>query len=80
MYHNYEEGNLVRLKSNGQVMKIVSVRKNPFDDTLSGYIVCEWKENASLQSRTFRVNEVEFISVGTAKPYDVDDNPSGFIW
>lgn len=80
MCHNYAVGNIVKLKSNGQVMRINSVLKNPFDEELSGYIVCEWVEDGERFKRTLPVDAVEFVSVGDAKPYDVDDNPQSSWW
>lgn len=74
-YHNYQKGNIVRLKATGEEMQIVSVLRNPFDGTLSGYIVCAWTEKGQKYSRSFHVNDVEFVNIGDAKPYDVDSNP-----
>lgn len=79
MYHNYEVGNIVRLKSNGQEMQITSVCRNPFDGELSGYIVCEWEEDGRQFKRTFHIDEVEFVNMGNVKPYDADSN-SYFSW
>ena len=73
MSHNYEVGNIVKLKSNGQNMRIISVRKNPIDEELSDYIVCEWDMNGEKKQRTFHVDEVEFVNVGKIKPYNIDD-------
>ena len=56
-------------------MRITSVCENPFDRELSGYIVCEWEENGERFKRTFPVDAVELVSVGDAKPYDIDSNP-----
>lgn len=73
MSHNYEVGNIVKLKSNGQNMRIISVRKNPIDEELSDYIVCEWDMNGEKKQRTFHVDEVEFVNVGKIKPYNIDN-------
>ena len=78
MYHNYEVGNIVKLKSNGQEMQIISVCKSPFEGELSGYIVCKWNENGRKSNCTFHVDEVEFVNVGSAKPYDVDSNSHSY--
>ena len=42
MFHSFMEGNIVRSKKNGQIMTIRSIRRNPFDNTISGYVVCVW--------------------------------------
>lgn len=80
MYHNYEVGNTVRLKSDGQIMKISSVRENPFDGTRSGYIVCQWEEDKHIYKKTFHMDDVEFVSVGNVQGYDMNDNPQNSIW
>ena len=61
-------------------MRVTSVLKNPVDEELSGYIVCEWVEDGERFKRTFPVDAVELVSVGDAKPYDVDDNPQSSWW
>ena len=72
MYHNYEVGNYVK-SSNGQIMKIVSLSKNPFDGSLSNYVVCEWEdEQKRKQKRRFHIDELEFVSVGDAKGFWIE--------
>lgn len=78
MSHNYEVGNIVKLKSNGQNMRIISVRKNPIDEELSDFIVCEWSMNGEKKQRTFHVDEVEFVNVEKVKPYDVNGYSTSF--
>lgn len=80
MYHNYEVGNIVRLKSDGQIMKVGSIRENPFDGTRSGYIVCQWEENKHVCKKTFHVDDIEFVSVGDMQAYDMDNDCSNIIW
>lgn len=80
MYHNYEVGNIVRLSSNGQIMKICSVRKNPFDGTRSGHIVGQWEENKNIHQKSFHVDEVEFVSVGDMQAYDMDNHSNNTYW
>ncbi len=72
MVHDYLEGNIVRDISNGQEMKITTVRKGLFNDEPSGYVVCEWEEDGVAQKREFHVDDIEFMSEGDAKPYDID--------
>ena len=72
MVHDYLEGNIVRDISNGQEMKITKVRKGLFNDEPSGYVVCEWEEDGVAQKREFHVDDIEFMSGGDAKPYDID--------
>lgn len=74
MYHNYAVGNIVKLKSNGQNMRIISVKRNPIDGELSGFIVCEWSVNGEKKQKTFHVDEVEFVNMGKIKPYNIDDD------
>lgn len=72
MVHDYLEGNIVRDISNGQEMKITTVRKGLFNDEPSDYVVCEWEEDGVAQKREFHVDDIEFMSEGDAKPYDID--------
>ncbi len=75
MYHNFMEGNIVRSKKNGQIMTIKSVRRNPFDNTVSDYVVCFWFNKQGEQVETFfHVDDLEFISEGNVKPYNLDEN------
>lgn len=76
MVHDYLEGSIVRDISNGQEMKITAVRKGLFDDAPSGYVVCEWEEDGVAQKREFHVDNIEFMSEGDAKPYDIDKQGS----
>ena len=76
MIHDYLEGNIVRDISNGQEMKITTVRKGLFNDEPSGYVVCEWEEDGVAQKREFHVDDIEFMSEGDAKPYDIDKQGS----
>lgn len=76
MIHDYLEGNIVRDISNGQEMKITTVRKGLFDDAPSGYVVCEWEEDGTVQKGDFHVDNIEFVSEGNAKPYDIDKHGS----
>lgn len=80
MHHNYEVGNIVRLKSTGNLMKISSICKEPFDGSLSGFIVCQWETNGHIDKRTFHVNDIEFVSVGDAQGYDMDNNSLNTVW
>lgn len=76
MVHDYLEGNIVRDISNGQEMKITTVRKGLFNDEPSGYVVCEWEEDGVAQKREFHVDNIEFMLEGDAKPYDIDKQGS----
>lgn len=76
MVHDYLEGNIVRNISNGQEMKITTVRKGLFDDAPIGYVVCEWEEDGTVQKGDFHVDNIEFVSEGNANPYDIDKQGS----
>ena len=75
------KGNIVRLKTNGKTMEIIGIRQGVFDNVLSGYIVCSWvNQNGERETQTFHVDEVEFVSQGNIKPYNIDDYPNSSIW
>ena len=81
MYHNFMEGNVVRSKKDGQIMTIRSVRRNPIDNTISDYVVCTWLNRHGEQvSKSFHVDNIEFISVGKVKPYNIDNDSNSSIW
>ena len=81
MYHNFMEGNIVRSKKNGQIMKIRSIRRNPFDNTISDYVVCVWLNKHGEQvAKSFYVDELEFISEGDVRPYNLYENINPSIW
>lgn len=76
MVHDYLEGNIVKNTNNGQKMKITTVRREPFDEEPSGYVVCEWEEDGTVKKGNFHVDNIEFVSEGDAKPYDIDKQGS----
>ena len=81
MHHDFMEGNIVRSKINEQVMTIKGVRRNPFDNTISAYVVCIWKDQKGNQKmKSFHVDDLEFVSKGNATPYNVDENINSSIW
>ena len=64
MYHNFTEGNIVRAKKNGQIMKIRSIRRNPFDNKVSDYVVCLWLNKQGEQvAKSFYADDLEFIGI-----------------
>lgn len=81
MFHNFMEGNIVRSKKNGQIMTIKSIRRNPFDNTISDYVVCAWLNKQGEQvAKSFHVDDLEFISEGDVRPYNLDENINSSIW
>ena len=81
MSHNFMEGNIVRSKKNGQIMTIRSVHRNPFDNTISGYVVCFWSNKQGEQvAKSFHVDDLEFVSEGNVKPCNLDENINHSIW
>ena len=81
MHHDFMEGNIVCSKIDGQVMTIKGVRRNPFDNTLSTYVVCDWIEQKGNQKmKSFHIDNLEFVSKGNTTPYNVDENIKSSIW
>ena len=81
MFHNFMEGNIVRSKKNGQIMTIRSIRRNPFDNTISDYVVCVWfNKHGEQVAKSFHVDDLEFISEGDVRPYNLDENINPSIW
>ena len=81
MFHNFMEGNIVRSKKNGLIMTIRSVRRNPLDNTISDYVVCFWFNKQREQvAKSFHVDDLEFVSEGNVKPYNLDENINPSIW
>ena len=81
MFHNFMEGNIVRSKKDGQIMTIRSVRRNPLDNTISDYVVCFWFNKQGEQvAKSFHVDDLEFVSEGNVKPYNLDENINPSIW
>lgn len=79
--HNFMEGNIVRSKKNGQIMTIRSIRREPFDNTISDYVVCMWFNKYGEQiSKSFHVDDLEFVSEENVKPYNLDENINPSIW
>lgn len=81
MYHNFMKGNIVRYKKDGQIMKVEGIRQNPFDNTLSGYIVCSWvNQNGERKTKSFYIDEIDFVSEGNIEPYRINNNINPTKW
>ena len=70
MFHNYEEGNIVKKKSDGSLMEIIKVCHDLFDKERTGYIVCRRIDDNTREK--LHVDKVEFVNVGNVKPYEFE--------
>ena len=62
-------------------MEIIGVRQGLFNNALSSYIVCSWvNRNGERKTQSFHIDEVEFVSQGNIKPYNIDDNTNSSNW
>ena len=70
MFHNYEVSNVIKKKSDGTLWEIITICYDFFDKERTGYIVCR-RLNDNTREK-LHVDEVEFMNVGNAKPYEFE--------